>query len=67
MREAGVIDGATRWQILRKLIVPHALPGMIAVFMVVMLTTLLLLPWILDHLTTFTHGIFARLVEVGRI
>ena len=39
IEEAGIIDGATRWQILRLLVIPLARPGMIAVFLVVLLTT----------------------------
>jgi multiple sugar transport system permease protein len=39
IEEAGLVDGATRWQILRRLVFPLARPGMIAVFLVVMLTT----------------------------
>ena len=39
IEEAGIIDGATRWQILRRLIIPLARPGMVAVFLVILLTT----------------------------
>jgi multiple sugar transport system permease protein len=39
IEEAGLVDGATRWQILRQLVFPLARPGMVAVFLVVMLTT----------------------------
>lgn len=39
IEEAGLVDGATRWQILWHLVRPLALPGMVAVFLVVMLTT----------------------------
>ncbi len=39
IEEAGIIDGATRWQILRRLIIPLARPGMAAVFLVILLTT----------------------------
>ena len=39
IEEAGLVDGATRWQILRRLVIPLARPGMVAVFLVVMLTT----------------------------
>ncbi|MEX1295701.1 MAG: carbohydrate ABC transporter permease [Candidatus Limnocylindrales bacterium] len=39
IEEAGLVDGATRWQILRRLVFPLARPGMIAVFLVVLLTT----------------------------
>ena len=33
------MDGATRWQLLRHLVFPLARPGMVAVFLVVLLTT----------------------------
>jgi multiple sugar transport system permease protein len=39
IEDAGLVDGATRWQILWYLVRPLALPGMVAVFLVVMLTT----------------------------
>ena len=39
IEEAGLVDGATRWQILRRLVIPLARPGMVAVFLVVLLTT----------------------------
>ena len=39
IEEAGLVDGATRWQILRQLVFPLARPGMVAVFLVVLLTT----------------------------
>jgi ABC-type glycerol-3-phosphate transport system permease component len=39
IEDAGLVDGATRWQILRRLVFPLARPGMIAVFLVVLLTT----------------------------
>lgn len=39
IEDAGLVDGATRWQILWHLVRPLALPGMVAVFLVVMLTT----------------------------
>lgn len=39
IEDAGLVDGASRWQILRHLVIPLARPGMVAVFLVVMLTT----------------------------
>jgi len=39
IEEAGLVDGATRWQILGRLVFPLARPGMVAVFLVVLLTT----------------------------
>jgi multiple sugar transport system permease protein len=39
IEDAGLVDGATRWQILRHLVLPLARPGIIAVFLVVLLTT----------------------------
>ena len=39
VEEAGLVDGATRWQILRHLVAPLARPGMVAVFLVTLLTT----------------------------
>ncbi|CAN5541751.1 carbohydrate ABC transporter permease [soil metagenome] len=39
IEDAGLVDGATRWQLLRYLVFPLARPGMIAVFLVVLLTT----------------------------
>jgi multiple sugar transport system permease protein len=39
IEDAGLVDGATRWQLLGHLVFPLALPGMIAVFLVVLLTT----------------------------
>jgi multiple sugar transport system permease protein len=39
IEEAGLVDGATRWQILRRLVFPLAKPGMVAVFLVILLTT----------------------------
>lgn len=39
VEEAGLMDGATRWQILRHLVAPLAKPGMVAVFLVTLLTT----------------------------
>ncbi len=39
IEDAGLMDGATRWQILRLLVIPLARPGMVAVFLVILLTT----------------------------
>jgi multiple sugar transport system permease protein len=39
IEDAGLVDGANRWQLLRHLVIPLARPGMIAVFLVVLLTT----------------------------
>lgn len=39
IEDAGLVDGASRWQILGHLIFPLARPGMIAVFLVVLLST----------------------------
>jgi multiple sugar transport system permease protein len=39
IEDAGLVDGATRWQLLRHIVFPLARPGMIAVFLVVLLTT----------------------------
>jgi multiple sugar transport system permease protein len=39
IEDAGLTDGATRWQILRLLVIPLARPGMVAVFLVILLTT----------------------------
>jgi multiple sugar transport system permease protein len=39
IEDAGLVDGATRWQLLRHLVFPLARPGMVAVFLVVLLTT----------------------------
>jgi multiple sugar transport system permease protein len=39
IEDAGLVDGANRWQLLRHLIFPLARPGMIAVFLVTLLTT----------------------------
>jgi len=39
IEDAGLMDGATRWQILRHLVFPLAKPGMVAVFLVTLLTT----------------------------
>jgi multiple sugar transport system permease protein len=39
IEDAGLVDGASRWQILRHLVLPLARPGMIAVFLIVLLTT----------------------------
>jgi multiple sugar transport system permease protein len=39
IEDAGLVDGATRWQLLRHIVFPLARPGMIAVFLVTLLTT----------------------------
>jgi multiple sugar transport system permease protein len=39
IEDAGMVDGANRWQILRQLVFPLARPGMVAVFLVGLLTT----------------------------
>lgn len=39
IEDAGLVDGASRWQILSRLVIPLARPGMVAVFLVVLLTT----------------------------
>jgi multiple sugar transport system permease protein len=39
IEDAGLVDGATRWQLLRRIVFPLARPGMVAVFLVILLTT----------------------------
>ncbi len=39
IEDAALVDGASRWQILSRIIFPLAKPGMIAVFLVALLTT----------------------------
>jgi multiple sugar transport system permease protein len=39
IEDAGLVDGANRWQLLRHIVFPLARPGMIAVFLVALLTT----------------------------
>lgn len=39
IEDAGLVDGASRWQILGRLVFPLARPGMVAVFLVILLTT----------------------------
>ena len=38
IQEAGLVDGCNRWQILRNIVIPLARPGMVAVFLVSLLT-----------------------------
>ncbi len=39
VEDAGLVDGCNRWQLLRYLVIPLARPGMIAVFLVALLST----------------------------
>ena len=39
IEDAGLVDGCNRWQLLRHLVIPLARPGMIAVFLVALLST----------------------------
>lgn len=39
VEDAGLVDGCSRWQLLRYLVIPLARPGMIAVFLVALLST----------------------------
>lgn len=39
IEDAAMVDGCTRWQLLLRIIIPLARPGMIAVFLVALLTT----------------------------
>jgi multiple sugar transport system permease protein len=39
IEDSALVDGCTRWRLLRSIIIPLARPGMVAVFLVTMLTT----------------------------